>query len=280
MSSAYRDLISRVLVTGEEHEDRTGVGTLRRFGEQMRFDLREGFPLSGLRKIWWRAVVGELLWFLSGSCDVRDLQARGVTIWDAWINEAAYCEDEQHELGLIYGHQWRSWNCGRGAGHGVDQIARLVEGLRRDPQSRRHVVTAWNPEDVAYQVEHHKAPPPCHVLFQCSVSGDFLDLQLYQRSADILIGVPYNIASYSLLMHLLCHATGLRPRHFVHTIGDAHIYKDHQDAALTLLRREEPPMPSLFVKANAPREPWRIEEKHITLSHYQPHEAVAMPVAV
>lgn len=273
----YKELIHAILTTGESHDDRTGTGTLRIFGHQMRFDLRRGFPLSGLRSIWWKAVMEELFWFLSGSTDVADLRAKGVTIWDAWtqpFSSSPGLGHEDTELGAIYGQQWRRWALRH------DQIKALVEGIKSNPQSRRHLVTAWNPQDVETQEVYFKAPPPCHVLFQVSVSGGFFDLQLYQRSADVVIGVPYNIASYALLMHLLGHVTGLQPRWFIHTLGDAHIYANHQEAALTLLRREDPAPPTLFVKANAPRVLWEIEAKHVVLHGYKPHDPIRLPVAV
>lgn len=231
----YADLLHRIHKEGEVSTDRTGVGRRSIFGHQMTFDLRDGFPLLGLRRIPLRLVFEELMWFLSGSTDVSDLQVKGVHFWDQWEDK----EDatEGWDLGPIYGRQWRRWGH---RGLTLDQICSLVDGLARSPHSRRHIVTAWNPLDVAVQSHYYKAPPPCHILFQCYVSPDgHLDLQLYQRSADVVIGVPFNIASYALLLMLLAHEVGLKPRRFIHSLGDAHIYEypEHKTAAEEMLVR-------------------------------------------
>lgn len=228
----YLKLAERILVQGSSRPDRTGTGTYSLFGEQMKFDLRWGFPLLTTKKVNFKAIVHELLWFLSGSTNVKDLQKNGVHIWDEWA-------DEFGELGPVYGKQWRDWN-GRmdddnyHYDEGEDQIADLVEGLKKDPFGRRHIVTAWNPSELSQQ-----KLPPCHCFFQCYVRENeniitadgahsyILDLQLYQRSADLFLGVPFNIASYALLLQMLAQVCGMRPGVFVHTFGDVHIYKNH-----------------------------------------------------
>ena len=238
----YLDLLDRVLTDGVTKSDRTGTGTLSVFGHQMRFDLAEGFPVLTTKRLHLRSIIGELLWFLRGDTNVRWLQERGITIWDEWA-------DEHGDLGPVYGYQWRSWPTPDG--RHVDQIARVLESVRSNPDSRRHIVSAWNVADV-----DSMALPPCHVLFQFYVRPDvspaalaaraagehtaypaFLDCQLYQRSADIFLGVPFNIASYALLTAMVAQVTALRPGHFVHTLGDAHLYLNHLDQARLQLRR-------------------------------------------
>lgn len=285
----YADLLHKILKEGEVSTDRTGVGKRSIFGHQMTFDLRDGFPLLGLRKIPLRLVFEELMWFLSGSTDVRDLQAKGVHFWDQWEDE----EDAVRgwDLGFIYGYQWREW--GDEEREPVDQIAALAQGLRDSPHSRRHIVTAWNPSDVEDQSHCYKAPPPCHILFQCYVSPDgHLDLQLYQRSADVVIGVPFNIASYALLLMLLAHEVGLKPRRFIHTLGDAHIYEypEHKAAAEEMLVRNRKNMqegtrltlPTLRfsegMEGSVLRANFKWEDLH--LEGYHPHPAIKdLPVA-
>jgi thymidylate synthase len=229
----YLDLMDRILATGVDKSDRTGTGTRSIFGHQMRFDLADGFPLVTTKRIHVRSVIVELLWFLQGSTNVRWLQERGVSIWDEWA-------DENGELGPVYGHQWRSWPTPDG-GH-IDQIAAVVESLRRSPDSRRHIVSAWNVGEVG-----EMALPPCHTMFQFYVADGRLSCQLYQRSADVFLGVPFNIASYALLTELMAKVVGLQPGEFVHTFGDAHLYSNHLDQARLQLTRTPRPLPKLQV---------------------------------
>src|SRR5687767_287946 len=230
----YLDLMRLILETGVEQMDRTETGTLTHFGAQMRFDLADGFPLLTTKKLHLRSIVHELLWFLAGETNVRSLHEHGVTIWDEWA-------DETGDLGPVYGRQWRAW--GAADGRQVDQIARLVEGLRRDPDSRRHVVSAWNVGEL-----ERMRLAPCHALFQLWAGGGRLSLQLYQRSADVFLGVPFNIASYALLLLMLAQVTGLRPGEFVHTLGDAHLYLNHLEQARMQLEREAPPVPRMGIE--------------------------------
>lgn len=266
----YQDLVRDVLANGEAREDRTGTGTLSVFGRQVRFDLREGFPLLTTKRVFWRGVVAELLWFLSGSTDARVLQRQGVKIWDAWAGEDG-------GLGRIYGAQWRSW---RGAdGQVVDQIKEVVRLLREDPRSRRILVTAWNPAELG-----EMALPPCHCLFQFYVSsGAFgeprrLSCHLYQRSADLGLGVPFNIASYALLTHLLAMVSGMEVGDFVHTFGDLHIYQNHVEGLIGQLEREPRPLPTLTVRPRARLEDFTPDD--LTLEGYCPHDPISLPVSV
>ena len=224
----YLRLVSEILETGAERGDRTGVGTLGVFGRQMRFDLREGFPLLTTKRVHFRSILVELLWFLGGETNVRWLQARGCTIWDEWA-------DADGELGPVYGKQWRSW--GAPDGRVIDQIAAVQRSIRENPASRRHLVSAWNPADVEAM-----ALPPCHCLFQFHVAHGRLSCQLYQRSADVFLGLPFNIASYALLTMMMAEATGLQPGEFVHTLGDAHIYLSHLEQARRQLARDPYPL--------------------------------------
>lgn len=279
----YKDLLRKILRSGEDAPDRTGVGKRSIFGHQMRFDLREGFPLLSLRPIPLRLAFEELMWMLSGSTNIRDLQARNVRFWDPWEDKESFDEDgnyDGHYLGFIYGYQWRSWNEGD-----RDQILDLLRSLKEDPHSRRHIVTAWNPTDVAHQVKYGKAPPPCHCFFQCYVSPQgHLDLQLYQRSADVVIGVPFNIASYALLLTLLAREVGLVPRYFVHTLGDAHIYRypEHLEAARTMLDRGSRPLPTLyFNEGTEGKGIFGLQWSDLHLEGYDPHPQIKdLPVAV
>ena len=235
---AYLDLLQRILDEGVEKTDRTGTGTLSVFGHQMRFDLSEGFPLVTTKKVHTRSVFGELLWFLRGDTNVKWLQDRGITIWDEWA-------DDNGDLGPVYGYQWRSWPTPDG--RHVDQISRLVEGIRTNPDSRRHIVSAWNVADV-----DDMALPPCHTMFQFYVEPTpdgpgRLSCQLYQRSADTFLGVPFNIASYALLTHMVAQVTGLEVGDFVHTMGDAHLYLNHVEQAKLQLSREPRPLPRLVL---------------------------------
>ena len=233
MESQYLDLMRHVLEHGQRKTDRTGTGTLSVFGWQMRFDLRDSFPLLTTKKLHLKSIVYELLWFLRGDTNVRWLQEHGVSIWDEWA-------DADGELGPVYGHQWRHWP-GRD-GKEIDQIAALVASLRNNPDSRRHIVTAWNPADV-----ERMALPPCHALFQFYVADGRLSCQLYQRSADIFLGVPFNIASYALLTQMVAQLTDLEPGEFVHTLGDAHLYLNHLEQARLQLTRTPHPLPTMRI---------------------------------
>ena len=264
LEQPYLDLLREVLETGVERADRTGVGTRGVFGRQMRFDLQRGFPLLTTKRVHWPSVVTELLWFLQGSTNVRWLQERGCSIWDEWA-------DAEGDLGPVYGKQWRSW--ATPDGRVVDQIAQLVTALRTNPYSRRHVVSAWNPADV-----DDMALPPCHCLFQFHVAQGRLSCQLYQRSADIFLGVPFNIASYALLTHMLAQVTGLEVGDFVHTLGDAHLYLNHLEQAELQLSRTPREAPRLRL---APRDDlFAFEAGDIALEGYAPHPLIRAPVAV
>jgi thymidylate synthase len=261
----YLDLLRHVLDHGVPKSDRTGTGTLSTFGYQLRFDLAQGFPLLTTKKLHLRSIVHELLWFLSGDTNVRTLHEHGVTIWDEWA-------DESGDLGPVYGRQWRAW--GTADGSQVDQIARLVEGLRRDPDSRRHVVSAWNVGEL-----ERMRLAPCHALFQLWVGGGRLSLQLYQRSADVFLGVPFNIASYALLLLMLAQVTGLRPGELVHTLGDAHLYQNHLEQARLQLQREPRPLPRMELEP-ARRELGEFVFEDFTLLGYDPHPHIKAAVAV
>ena len=229
---AYLDLLSHVRHSGARKDDRTGTGTLSVFGYQMRFDLAAGFPMLTTKKLHLKSIIHELLWFLAGDTNIKYLKDNGVRIWDEWA-------DENGDLGPVYGHQWRSWPTPGGT---VDQIAGVIGRIRRDPDSRRHVVSAWNVADV-----DHMALPPCHCLFQFYVADGRLSCQLYQRSADIFLGVPFNIASYALLTLMVAQVTGLQPGDFVHTFGDAHLYTNHIEQADEQLQRPPLPLPSMWI---------------------------------
>ncbi len=261
----YLDLLRLARHHGVRRADRTGVGTLGIFGHQMRFDLSEGFPLVTTKKLHVKSIVHELLWFLSGSTNVRYLRENGVGIWDDWADEAG-------ELGPIYGKQWRSWAAPDG--RVIDQIANLIEALKTNPYSRRHIVSAWNPADV-----DDMALPPCHCLFQFHVADGRLSCQLYQRSADIFLGVPFNIASYALLTMMAAQVTGYRPGEFIHTLGDAHLYLNHLEQADRQLEREPRPLPSLTINAEV-RSIFDFVYDDFRLVGYQPHPHIKAEVAV
>jgi thymidylate synthase len=260
----YLDLLAEIMAKGDRRTDRTGTGTLSLFGRQMRFDLAAGFPLLTTKRVHFRSVVLELIWFLSGQTNVRWLQDRGCTIWDEWA-------DADGELGPIYGRQWRSWAAPDG--RTIDQMADVVRAIKANPHSRRHLVSAWNPADV-----DDMALPPCHCLFQFHVAGGRLSCQLYQRSADMFLGVPFNIASYALLTAMVAQATGLAVGDFVHTLGDAHLYLNHVDQAALQLSRPPAPLPRLVL---SPRDDlFAFTPEDIAVRGYHPHPAIKAPVAV
>jgi len=261
----YLDLMDRILTTGVDKSDRTGTGTRSIFGHQMRFDLADGFPLVTTKKIHVRSVIVELLWFLRGSTNVRWLQERGVTIWDEWA-------DSQGELGPVYGHQWRSWPTPDG-GH-IDQIAAVVDSLRRSPDSRRHIVSAWNVAEVSQM-----ALPPCHTMFQFYIADGRLSCQLYQRSADVFLGVPFNIASYALLTELVAKVLELAPGDFIHTFGDAHIYSNHFEQAHLQLSRTPRTLPKLQI-ADGITDLDAFGFDDIVVSGYDPYPGIKAPIAV
>ena len=261
----YLDLLTRVMETGSDRPDRTGTGTRSVFGHQMRFDLADGFPMLTTKKLHWKSVVHELLWFLKGDTNIAYLKANGARIWDEWA-------DENGDLGPVYGAQWRSWPDYDG-GH-IDQIAKVVEAIRRTPQSRRLVVSAWNPALV-----DEMALPPCHCLFQFYVADGRLSCQLYQRSADIFLGVPFNIASYALLTAMVAQATGLKPGDFVHTLGDAHLYSNHVEQAQLQLSRTPLPLPTLTLNP-AIDDLFAFGFDDIALEGYEAHPHIKAKVAV
>jgi thymidylate synthase len=262
---AYHDLLRRILDEGAAKEDRTGTGTLSVFGHQMRFDLAAGFPLVTTKRLHLRSIIHELLWFLAGDTNVAALQANGVTIWDEWA-------DADGDLGPVYGKQWRSW--AKPGGGTVDQIAWVLDEIRRNPESRRLIVSAWNPADL-----DRMALAPCHCLFQFYVSEGRLSCQLYQRSADAFLGVPFNIASYALLTHMIAQVTGLGVGDFVHTFGDAHLYRNHLEQTRTLLARALRPLPRLRLNP-AVRDLFAFRYEDFSVEGYDPHPAISAPVAV
>ncbi len=261
----YLDLLHRVLYEGVEKPDRTGTGTRAIFGYQMRFDLARGFPLVTTKRVHVKSIVYELLWFLRGETNIGWLNANGVTIWDEWA-------DERGDLGPIYGYQWRSWP--DGSGGYIDQLRQVVDAIRRDPYSRRHLVSAWNVSDLGKM-----ALAPCHVLFQFHVVGNRLSCQLYQRSADVFLGLPFNIASYALLTHLVAAQTGLEPGEFIWTGGDCHLYRNHLEQARMQLERTPCPAPRLVLQRR-PESLFDYEYEDIALLGYQAHPHISAPVAV
>ncbi|MCR9220398.1 MAG: thymidylate synthase [Alphaproteobacteria bacterium] len=261
----YLDLLAHVKDHGVEKGDRTGTGVRSVFGWQMRFDLADGFPLVTTKKLHLRSIIHELLWFLAGDTNIKYLKDNGVSIWDDWA-------DENGDLGPVYGSQWRSWPAPDG--RRIDQISQVVEQIRRNPDSRRHVVSAWNPAEVDAM-----ALPPCHCLFQFHVADGRLSCQLYQRSADIFLGVPFNIASYALLTMMTAQVTGLKPGHFIHTLGDAHLYLNHLEQAELQLARAPRPLPTMRLNP-AVTDLFAFRYGDFTLEGYDPHPHIKAPVAV
>lgn len=258
----YLALLQHILDNGIEKQDRTGTGTLSTFGYQMRFNLEEGFPLLTSKKVFFRSIVHELLWFLSGDTNIRYLKENNVGIWDEWA-------DENGDLGPVYGKQWRDFN-------GIDQIQRLIENLKANPESRRHIISAWNPSDV-----DHMALPPCHTMFQFYVQNGKISCQLYQRSADVFLGVPFNIASYTLLLMMVAQVTGLEAHEFIHTFGDVHIYKNHIDQVKLQLSRANdlPPLPTVALNPNI-KDIFKFKFEDFELKDYNPHPGIKAPIAV
>ncbi|MCW5725706.1 MAG: thymidylate synthase [Maricaulaceae bacterium] len=265
IETAYLDLLRDILHAGARQDDRTGIGTISVFGRQIRCDLAHGFPLLTTKKVHFKSVAIELLWFLRGETNVRWLQERGVTIWDEWA-------DSRGDLGPVYGKQWRRWQGPDGSE--IDQLSNILAEIRRNPASRRLIVSGWNPADVP-----HMALPPCHTLYQFNVSEGRLSCQLYQRSADMFLGVPFNIASYALLTHMVAHVTGLQPGEFIHTFGDAHIYLNHREQVEEQLSRSPRSLPALHLREGAD-DLFAFEYEDIMLEGYDPHPAIKAPVAV
>jgi len=261
----YLNLLSRVLEQGTDRGDRTGTGTRAVFGHQMRFDLAEGFPLLTTKKLHTRSIIHELLWFMRGDTNIRYLQDNGVSIWDEWA-------DENGDLGPVYGKQWRRWQ--HPDGSEIDQLDDLITMIKTQPESRRLMLSAWNPADIP-----NMALPPCHCLFQFFVANGRLSCQLYQRSADIFLGVPFNIASYALLTHLIAAISGLKPGEFVHTLGDAHLYANHFDQAREQLKRTPTALPQLVIK-RVPESIDAFEYDDFEITGYEPQAHISAPIAV
>jgi thymidylate synthase len=261
----YHDLIERILADGAKKHDRTGTGTLSVFGHQMRFDLSEGFPLVTTKKLHIKSIIYELLWFLRGDTNVKYLNEHGVSIWDEWA-------DEEGNLGPVYGHQWRSWPAPDGKT--IDQIANVVTAIRRNPDSRRLIVSAWNPAEI-----EKMALPPCHCLFQFYVAGGKLSCQLYQRSADVFLGVPFNIASYALLTMMVAQVTEFAPGEFIHTFGDAHLYLNHLEQARLQLSRNPRPLPQMRLNPEI-NDLFAFRYEDFALEGYDPHPHIKAKVAV
>lgn len=261
----YHQLMRDILDHGTRKDDRTGTGTLSLFGYQMRFNLQEGFPLITTKKLHTRSIFHELLWFLKGDTNIAYLKENNVSIWDEWA-------DENGNLGPVYGKQWRAWQTADG--RSIDQIKNVVEQIKKNPDSRRHLVVAFNPGDV-----EKMALPPCHAFFQFYVAGGKLSCQLYQRSADVFLGVPFNIASYALLTHMIAQVTGLKVGDFVHTLGDAHLYLNHLEQAQLQLKRDERPLPKLILNPEV-KDLFAFKYEDIQIEGYDPHPAIKAEVAV
>jgi thymidylate synthase len=261
----YLDLLTHVLEHGTLKEDRTGTGTISTFGYQMRFDLQDGFPLMTTKKLHLKSIIHELLWFLDGDTNISYLNENGVRIWNEWA-------DEKGNLGHIYGYQWRSWPAP--GGEHIDQISSVVRSLRENPDSRRHVVSAWNVSEL-----DKMALPPCHILFQFYIADGRLSCQLYQRSADIFLGVPFNIASYSFLLMMMAQVTGLKPGEFIHTLGDAHIYQNHLEQVKLQLGRDPRPLPRVRLNPEI-RSIFEFKFEDFTLENYDPHPHIKGAISV
>lgn len=261
----YHELMQRILDEGVKKTDRTGTGTLSVFGHQMRFDLSEGFPVVTTKKLHLRSIIIELLWFLKGSTNIGWLKENGVSIWDEWA-------DENGDLGPVYGYQWRHWPDGKGGE--IDQIKKLIDQIKNKPDSRRHIVSAWNIANV-----DQMALPPCHTLFQFYVADGKLSCQLYQRSADVFLGVPFNIASYALFTMMVAQVCDLEPGEFIHTFGDAHLYSNHLEQAQLQLSRECRPLPTMKINPNV-KDIFGFKYEDFELLNYDPHPHIKAPVAV
>lgn len=261
----YLDLIQHILEHGIQKSDRTGTGTVSVFGHQMRFDLSEGFPLLTTKKLHIKSIIYELLWFLRGETNIRYLQEHGVRIWNEWA-------DEDGELGPVYGAQWRAWRAPDG--HTIDQISEVIRSIRENPDSRRHIVSAWNVGEL-----NQMKLPPCHILFQFYVAGGKLSCQLYQRSADVFLGVPFNIASYALLTMMIAQVCGLQPGEFIHTLGDAHLYRNHLQQARLQLSREPYPLPEMRLNPNV-HDIFAFRYQDFELRNYQAHPHIKAPISV
>jgi thymidylate synthase len=261
----YLNLLDHILKNGVRKDDRTGTGTISVFGYQMRFDLQEGFPLLTTKKLHLKSIIHELLWFLKGETNIRYLNENGVTIWDEWA-------DANGELGPVYGYQWRSWPTADG--RHIDQISRVVESLKNNPDSRRHIVSAWNVGEI-----EHMALPPCHVLFQFYVANGKLSCQLYQRSADVFLGVPFNIASYALLTMMIAQVCGYKPGEFIHTLGDTHIYLNHIEQVKLQLSREPRKLPRMVINPEV-KSIFDFQFSDFKLEDYNPHPHIKGDIAV
>ena len=267
----YLDLLREVMENGVDRDDRTGVGTRGVFGRQIRFDLSKGFPLMTTKKVHLKSIIYELLWFLKGDTNIKYLNDHGVTIWDEWANENG-------DLGPIYGKQWTAWE-GKN-GEKINQIAEAVDMIKNSPESRRIIVSGWNVDDLKQLISGKKtAPPPCHTVFQFYVSQGKLSCQLYQRSADIFLGVPFNIASYALLTMMMAQVCGLKPGEFVHTFGDLHIYKNHFEQVREQLSREPKELPKMIINPDK-KDIFSFEYEDFTLEGYDPHPGIKAPIAI
>ena len=262
---AYLDLLKHIMENGTLKSDRTGTGTKSVFGYQMRFSLEEGFPVLTTKKLHLRSIIHELLWFINGDTNIKYLNENGVSIWDEWA-------DKSGNLGPVYGHQWRSWESSDG--RTIDQLSNLIEGIKTNPDSRRHIISAWNPGDI-----EKMALPPCHAMFQFYVADGHLSCQLYQRSADVFLGVPFNIASYALFTMMVAQVCDLKPGEFVHTFGDAHIYTNHFEQVALQLTRQTRPLPVMKINP-AVKSIFDFKYEDFSLEGYDPHPAIKAPIAV